>query len=731
MSSDDPRVGFIKWIVGEDEVGYIGLAARVSSTGDWLEQTFKYPEETFKIDDFLRRHTPVGDIYFCPTILEEPKRVKENVKHSRVLWADLDDCTPDVLKVAPSMVIESSPDRYQAYWRLDEATHANDVELWNRAIAYYHEDDGADISGWDLTQLLRVPETKNFKYDERPKVKIFKYSGNTTTLAEIQEHYPKPEEQRGTIPDIPFPEFMTDRTSAEILNDIKPLVNAKVFTLFEDSEALDRSKTLFQLMQLLFAAGLSLEEVYVVCRDAKCNKFKNPVHLWKDVIRSKAYHDNKSLASNPTGDDVEVASVTIPNRKLLTKAQRDRIKEDDDNIISQYLSWAGRATDAAPQYHLASVFTLLSCLLSSTLVLQTSFGPIKPNLWFMILGDTTTSRKSTSMNLGIDMLNEIDRDCLLASDGTTEGLMTAMALRPGRSSLFHRDEVAGLLAAMRKEYNAGLLEFFTQLYDGRRVKRVLRKETIEIHDPVLVLLTAGTKDGVYSNMNSSHIDSGFAPRFIYIAADSDPSRIRGLGPPTMINDRSRDGLVMAFQDIYNRHVHAEKDDPFIGTGTKEVTLTDEAWAMFNDFDGKMQQISSASTIEAQMSPMMSRLAMSGLKVAMLIAAADCKRKIVVTEEHMLRAFYYVDGWKEYAFDLVMNAGRTVQERQLDKLYESIEKAGVDGIQRSILMRAHKLMTRDMEMLLTTLEQRGLITIVRVGKGIRITANKTITSEVVV
>jgi hypothetical protein len=68
----------------------------------------------------------------------------------------------------PTAILESSPGRLQMWWRLDSEVAPEIGEELNRRLAYAM---GADKSGWDLTELLRVPGTRNHKYPERPTVR--------------------------------------------------------------------------------------------------------------------------------------------------------------------------------------------------------------------------------------------------------------------------------------------------------------------------------------------------------------------------------------------------------------------------------------------------------------------------------------------------------------------------------------------------------------------------------
>src|SRR5262249_60707927 len=114
-----------------------------------------------------------------------------------------------------------------------------------------------------------------------------------------------------------------------------------------------------------------------------------------------------------------------------------------------------------------------------------------------------------------------------------EGLFSALATRPGKPSVFLRDEFTGLLEQMTKrDYMAGFAEMLTKLYDSKTLKRVLRKETIAVKDPILIVYAGGIKSRMQLMMTLEQVASGFLPRFVFITAVSDINRVRPLGPPT-------------------------------------------------------------------------------------------------------------------------------------------------------------------------------------------------------
>lgn len=679
------------------------------------EEWFKYPEEIDRALEFVNTWTMQEDVYFCPMLFSQRgSRTKERVKECPVIWADLDECTPDLLLVEPSVVLETSPGRFQALWDLETPAEPFIAEEIARKIAYKHADVGADRSGWDLTQLLRLPYTYNHKYGSTtaspPTVALH---GAKLQKLSIDVFNVYPEAEGFEYTKIPFPEAFPAESPDDILRNYRTELHARALQLYVETPTEDWSRALFELEMLCFEAGMSREEVFIVAKSSACNKYerdnRSKKMLWKDVCRVWAKHQEAQKA-------VEVVSEKEV-KPLLTEDERNRI-ESTPTLIEEYIEWARQMGDAAWQYHQVGAFVILSSLLAGPVRLPTSYGVVIPNLWFMILADTTLTRKTTSMDMAMDFLMEIDSDCILATDGSIEGLMTSLSMRPGRPSIFLRDEFSGLLEAMgKKDYYAGMGETLTKLYDGKFQKRILRKETIEVRDPILIIFGGGIKTRVQALLNYEHVASGFLPRFCLVTAESDITRLRPLGPPTQQSLGRRDELIERFRSIYkyfNRTQAVEINGKQTVVPIRwEAELTEDAWVRYNKFEADMLQAGLDATHKDLMTPTLDRLSKSGLKAAVLIAAMRMEHKVIVTEEDVVRAFYYIEQWRHHTFEVLNNIGKSQSEREIDQILRAVKRA--PGVHRSVLMRHYHLSKRDADLIFGTLEERGLVTISKSGK----------------
>lgn len=708
---------FFKHLLGPRVKGHICIATIEPTGENFKERFFAYPDQLDTMLDHIDKYTPSHNVYFCPQLLRAARRTKDNVTFCTAAWADLDECEPDNLVVKPSIVIETSPLRYQAYWLFEDVQHGEPAQDISRRIAYYHSFQGADRSGWDLTQLLRVPGTFNKKPEYgQAVIHIIDANRNKYRLEDFKK-YPVITTELD-VGEYPYPgEKLKYASGEECLVSHEDKLPPHARFLFEnepDKEAPEGwSGSLWKLQMILFEADLEREDVFLIARDSACNKFRREnkpmTYLWIDVCRSWARHqENRKLlaAQDPANNPV----------LLLSKEEVARIK-GVRTFVEDYIDWATSLGDAAEQYHQAGALIILSALLSGIVRLPTSFGTIKPNLWFMILADTTLTRKSTAMDIATDLLEEVDSSVILATDGSIEGLMTSLATRPGQPSIFLRDEFSGLLEAItKKDYYAGMAEMLTKLYDGKMQKRVLKKEVIEVKDPTLILFAGGIKNKVCGLLTHEHVSSGFMPRFVFITAESDVSKVRPLGPPTVQDTAGKDKILSTMKSLREHYfseprMYATPEGRLVYEQPMpyEASLTPEAWTRYNTLESTMMKVALKSQEPELLTPTYDRLCKSALKVAVLIAASKSRSKVgkvKVELDDLLIAIRYLEGWRAYTNDIINNVGLTQNEKEFGKILQSVIRE--PGISRSKLMQRYHLTARNADFIFSTLEQRGQI-----------------------
>jgi len=715
MATTAVEVDFFRLLFGSTP-GYVCIATQSPIPGDFKQYFYEWPVQEQEMYDFIARWRNRKNIWFCINLLSEKVRQKEYCLETNLVWSDLDEANPDTLDPRPSIVIESSPDRFQAIWRLEHALDSYVAEDYSKRLAYYYAENGADPSGWDLTQLLRVPNTLNMKYEDRPEVKLLRYA-EAMLPVEFFDALPEvTEAQEVRVSDAPNLEELP--SAEDVIR--KHYVKLKR-TNFEDrwtmqpTPADDWSKLLWSLIKTCLETGLTPEETYVIAANCNFNKYdrdKRPIkYLWREVNKAR-----KQIESF----EAIVSTGLLEMPELIPGQQYGDLNK---SFIDEYREWGLKATDAPGQYHDLSGFILLSALLAGNIRCDTNYGSVRPNLWGLIVGDSTLTRKSTAMRMATEIIAFIDKDILIASEGSMEGILNELGLRPGKTSVFFRDEVTGFFDSTRKkDYLAGMPELMTQLYDVPHFfTRRLRKETISVSEPVFIFFGGGIKEKLFSVTDDSYVYSGFFPRFLMVSGDTDLTAIRRTGPPTTESVEQKQAIYSKLQTLYKSYavpseVQILDQEAFVSVNA-EAILAPDAWELYGDIEANLVDVAARSSKSDVALPTFDRLSKSLLKMAVLLAASRQEPEgsyLEVSKDDVLHAAKYVQDWGHYSIEIISSVGRTVMIRTLERVLRTIERT--PHITRGEIMRLTNLSKREMNEIEETLEERGQIRVEKAHGG---------------
>ena len=231
-----------------DERGILALSyTQPVESADFHHEYFDYPDQAGQAAERAHELSEAGyNVWHCAHLLTSRRRIKENAAPMTALYVDGDGAkVPDWLP-QPTAVVASSPGREQLYWRLTMPVPPEVGENLNRRLAYAM---GADKSGWDRSQLLRPPGTRNYKYPDAPTVEGQDLGETAHDAGELDKLLPKlPEASRNehaTTTDGPPVEL--DPEALEVWRGQKPKA--------KDTGEIDRSKSLLKIGRVLYDAG--------------------------------------------------------------------------------------------------------------------------------------------------------------------------------------------------------------------------------------------------------------------------------------------------------------------------------------------------------------------------------------------------------------------------------------------------------------------------------------------
>ncbi len=664
------------------------------------------------------------------SLCSDKSNKKAHILPPRVIHCEADKATPDLFAVRPSFQVETSPGRHHLYWQLKEPVPVAKAEMLSKRIAYSQRAHGADF-GWAANKLLRVPGTTNTKPDyKRPKVKLTEH-GYIYTYKEIKKKFDAVALSTPTNQEIPFPKVLPklagvlDKipTSKEVLD----LIYEPATSTHWNPEG-SRYVVLWKLACTLFRKDFTREEVFVVCRSSANNKYeqdgRDQAELWRDVLKAEEEVKSAELGivfvEGVDGEDPIKVVLDVPaGVNLLTKQERKQI--EPNWFIEEYVAWASSKTLADRNYHHANAITLLSTVLSEWGYATPKHGALDLHLWFMILGVTSTSYKTTAAKLMMRVVKILGKNkeipYELAADPTPEALSAALANRGETSNLFHVDEAQGLVSDSKggKSYMSGFLRLLTQLYDGEvpARERIMSTSTKATKTNVTLNLL-GVPGKMTEALSREDFASGFLARFIFVLGKPAPrdAKSRYMSQSPLDENREADpviyDLAMALQLIGNKWMKraAKRDGKF------PIRVEDDAWERWNKFVLDMDEIAFSSADVEAVLPTAQRTTVSVHKLACLLAMAESE--FTVTMKHMLTAIHYAEMW----FDTMMLVTTMVSENRWAKqVTDLVEFVGNKKVSWNSAYRHFSgLKVREFDEIVESATQSGRITTTKESKG---------------
>jgi hypothetical protein len=393
----------------------------------WQQLFFRWPNE---IDDAISKAELLAktyNVYFSSYLFDSMCTEKRCVvEGTRTIQADLDNADINQLPIQPTLLVESSPKRYQAYWVLTEAQSLEDHERLSRMVTYSIAD--CDHSGWPLGRKLRLPNTVNYKYATPYKVEVIRAPLIPLAAEDIDMLTPSPITTAVQADDdwVDGP-HECEAHGRELLLTIKNNIPGVVFNRY-DSVQQDRSGYLWSLMRACFKAGFDRDQVYCVAAWSANNKwrdltFNSERELAKDVDRAR-----KSVLANEVDARAEVNSARQSAGIAALKKQRVI------DVVLHHMHQSGQfvlTQDELPWYipndtGKPTIIQTRSEHLST--LLETRFGLNASETEYVYVGDAlrthTFNLPATGVNASLSYYNHTTRSLYLHMGGKSIAKVT-------------------------------------------------------------------------------------------------------------------------------------------------------------------------------------------------------------------------------------------------------------------------------------------------------------------
>jgi len=369
-------------------------------------------------------------------------------------------------------------------------------------------------------------------------------------------------------------------------------------------------------------------------------------------------------------------------------------------FIKDYMAHMEDMTDAPSEYHHAVALTLLSTILNRNVYLDLKMGRVYPNLWTLLLGESSLTRKSTATKLGVERI--LPENVKVApNDSTPEGFIDYLSDTP--HTLFYRDEFGGFLADLNRRYMQGMKEFLCYLYDcPNTYTRHLKKKSYVISDTYISILSSTTNSRFSSLMSIDDILSGFCPRFLLVAGDKS-GNWKGIEEKQNIDVFKDETLKKQLRKIKNEYQR-----------NTAMKLPTDTMNRFNDWLYIFELKSKEEPDELK--PFYSRLSWYALKFAMIFSAEKFKHSIDI--DTIDKATEYAGKYMRIAKTVVSWITdiqiKTRTTTVIDKI-KCMIKDNVEIDHRKLLQYSH-ITAKELKEVIKTLKERGEVREVERGRA---------------
>lgn len=692
---------------------------------------FSYPEQLDKMVAHAEAHKR-EDLYYSPILYGDKRnergnisRTPENALTTQVLYADSDTARPEDFRLAPSIVVETSSNRFHTYWMLTEPIDANKAAEICHRITTAHADKGSDQNGWSANKVLRIPGSYNTSHGFPEIVKV-DYSGEVYDALDISGAYDdvvvterakmRPEKAREII-DVETPDDLPEYNGA-LLDKLS--IRTLELALAEPLEIQDRSRLRYKLLlELAREPNITFDEAMSIAWNAPAARkwseedprgINGLIAEAGKAAAEVAYEKGQGVTPPDAEEEGTVVDAKV---SLLLPHERKQIANIDTWIKRYVRHAASRVPKQNAPYDRINAWTILSLALSDTGFIPRQNGREALNMYMMCMGDTTTG-KSQARKLMFAILREIfagDEEFDIGGNASASALGRKLMDRDGTVSFFNKDEAHGTLKTwMSQDWTVGMVEDLAELYDGR-VPPQLRtgnwEQSGKSATTYFTMHLMGTPKAMLATLNRDMFLTGFLARFQW-----------SIGEPREVTydsmaevDSDGEDIKLGFDPMARQYAAEFKKIKSLlrskaGQDHVAITIDREAAKRIQDAKWQLTQTFAKDRNFDILEPSLVRLGVTLRKAASLLAMADGRS--VVQLNDVLLALEATEEWVENLATVVSQISASDFERACDEVLDFVKSKGGSVPREKVIRRFRAIETRFLESYIGSLISQGYL-----------------------
>ena len=400
-------------------------------------------------------------------------------------------------------------------------------------------------------------------------------------------------------------------------------------------------------------------------------------------------------------DFKELTTDEIREHKDNLKDRRLSLPLPSNHFVSIYCKWIGGLTDGYLEYQSISALWLISSFCNHNVYTKLKQETVRPNISVTIFGKSTTSRKSTVVNKARQVHESVTGSYLPNEDFSIEGYLESLADIPTQYHV--RDEAAGMMAKIHKQYNEGFNELECALYDGQNFRKTLASrgksapKAFEIKNPYVTKLYATTPENYIKYMEIEDFLCGKEFRTIFVFPTYTKSRM-ALGVETSEDTKNWLEVLERAKGIYDFIQFSGEVSFNFGVGALEY---------YSEFTSKIEE--EADKLDSSIfSSAVGRSQIHILKLAMLIELGKEKISNTITKESIeIAASAVMSYFIPVLMDVVNRMQEDTKTNMIEKVISVLRRNG-GAVQHTKGLHDSKLKSREFSEVIETLVESETI-----------------------
>ena len=279
-----------------------------------------------------------------------------------------------------------------------------------------------------------------------------------------------------------------------------------------------------------------------------------------------------------------------------------------EGFLRSYVEYATKCTDAHLSYHILTGLSLLTQVVPETLYGVDGNTEVYPVLFSLLVGASSESRKSKSINLGTAVVRK-SKHAIMPDFASKEAMIALLADTSKR--LLVLSEFGHFLASTESSHRTPIKTAWNDCWDCQPLSNVRAKEARPgtgkvqtVESPRMTILAASDTKYLSRHTELTDWESGFFARFLIMFAQ----RERYLPSPP--NDAfAKDRIVDAYLDLYS------KAGRYSATTNRYEGYTRDAEKMWDEWAPTVESRSQ----EARFGPLITRAGEMARRIAILLA----------------------------------------------------------------------------------------------------------------